>query len=150
MSNRLKEKKGRSSFVETYLGPKPSDFPVGSLQSRAAARAVLAAYKEEQREVEEAELVNLHPSALAFIEGVESPGVRSWTICLCRAAQETEKLYEKALPWPTAEVIRHNRAVFKEIGRMIGGEALSLLIRDSVEWNRWKAIAEENLGAKEK
>jgi len=128
----------------------PGDYPIGSIKSRAAARAVLSAYEKEQREVEEAEIASLHPSGQAFLEGFDSPQVRSWIIRLLRHAQESEKVYGKALPWPTPEEIRHNRAVFNEINRITRGEALSLQLRSSVEWNRWKAIAEENLRAKEK
>jgi|SRR5579862_3994129 len=150
MRNRLETDWTRNIVPATYRGPMPGDFPLGSIQSRAAARGVLNTFKEEQRKVEESELMNLHPSALALLEGVESPGVRSWIIRLCRVAQETEKAYGKALPWPTPEEIRHNREVFKEIDRMTGGEASTVQSGNSVKWNRLKAIAEENLRAKNK
>jgi hypothetical protein len=93
----------------------PGDFPVGSLESRVAMRAILDACAEEQREEEEAETANLHPSVQALLESVESPQVRSWIIRLSRVAQETEKVYGRALPWPTPEKVRHNLAVFNEI-----------------------------------
>jgi hypothetical protein len=150
MRNRLKTDRGHTIVPATYRGPLPGDFPVGSIQSRAAARAVLTAYRKEQREVEEAEVANLSPPEQALIEGVESPQVRSWMIRLLRHAQEIEIIYGKASPWPTAEEIRHNRAVFKEIDRMTGGEAASLHRGDSAKWNRMCAKAAENLCSRKK
>lgn len=38
-------------LLATHSGPRPSDFPLGSVESRAAARAVLAAKSEQPREV---------------------------------------------------------------------------------------------------
>src|SRR5579862_3286810 len=150
MRNRMKTGQGCYFVPATFRGPIPWDFQIGSIQPRAGARTILTAYSEERREVEEAELVKLNPASLAFLDGVESPGVRYWIIRLSRVAQETEKVYEKALPWHTPEGIRHNRVVLNEIDQMTSGEASSLFIRNSVKWNRWKAIAEEDLQAKEK
>jgi hypothetical protein len=37
----LKNMEDGSPTTATYLGPKPTDFPIGSVESRAAARAVV-------------------------------------------------------------------------------------------------------------
>jgi hypothetical protein len=109
-----------SFFVSTtYHGPKPGDFPVGSLESRAAARAIVEGYAEEQRNEEEAEIANFTPSEQAVIqamlEDVESPGVRTWMIRLFRVAQERARIYEQDLILPTPDEIRRRRAAAKDI-----------------------------------
>jgi len=149
MSNRLKADRDRYFVPATYLGPKRRDFPVGSLQSRAAARASIAAHAEKQRQEEEAELGNLTPFEQEVVED-PNPRVRYWKIRFLRHAQEIEKVYERPLPWLTLEEFRHNRAVFKEIDRMTGGQAKSLYSGDSTKWNRVRVIAEENLRAEKK
>lgn len=139
--------RGDSYFVPTANpGTKPGDFPVGSLRSRAAARAIVASYADEQRKEEEAQLANLTPLEQATIEDVESRSVQILMLRLFRVAQATEKVYGLRLPWPTPEEIRHNRAVHKELDRMTGGRASS--VGGSQEWDRLKAIAEENLRKK--
>jgi hypothetical protein len=135
-------------LLKIYSGPKPGDFPIGSPQSRAAARAMVARDAEQQRDMEEDLLANLTPVEQAMIEVVESRGVRILMIRLIRAAQERAKLYGNPFPSLTPEEIRHNRAVYKEIDRMTGGEASSLEMSDSIKWNRLKVVAEENLRAK--
>jgi hypothetical protein len=42
MDNSLKAKEYRSSAPATLSGPNPGDYPLGSLESRAAARATIA------------------------------------------------------------------------------------------------------------
>jgi hypothetical protein len=152
MRKRLKSQRGSNFVPATYRGPMPGDYPVGSVESRAAARAILMACAEEQREQEEAALVDLTPSEQASIraeiEDVDKPLVRIWMIYFFRMSRERAKVYEMDLPLHTPEEIRHNRAVFKEIDRMTGGQASSLRDGDHAEWNRWKAIVEEELRAK--
>jgi hypothetical protein len=154
MSNRQKAHRDPYFVPATYLGAKPGDFPVGSLQSRAAARAILTAYAEAQRAEEDAQLADLTPSEQlsirALMEDVDEPRVRILMIRLYRVARETAKVYEQNLPLVTPEQIRHKRAIFKEIDRMTGGRASSLHMSNSIEWNRLQAIAEENLHAKKK
>jgi len=137
-------------FPTIYSGPKPGDFPIGSVQSRAAARAMVTSDAEQQRVMEEDLLANLTPVEQAMIEAGESTGVQTWMIRLIRGAQERAKIYGNPLPSFTPEEIRHNRAVHKEIDRITGGEASSLEMSDSIKWNRLKAIAEENLRAQKK
>jgi hypothetical protein len=143
-------KTNRIHFLKTYSGPKPGDFPVGSSQSRAAARAMVASDAEQRRVMEEDILANLSPLEQALIEANEIHGVQVWIIRLFRGAQERAKIYGKPLPFFTPEEIRHNLAIHKEIDRLTGGEAGSLKMSDSTKWNRLKAIAEENLRAQKK
>jgi hypothetical protein len=150
MSNRLNAKYGRYFVAETYVGPKPGDFPVGSVQSRAAARAVIAAYAKEQRKMEADILGNLTPIQQATIEDAESPAVQIWMLRMYRVIEERAKVYDQPLPMVTPEEIRHRLAVFKEIDQMTGGNALSIEMNNSIEWNQLKAVAEENLRAKKK
>ena len=105
---------------------------------------------EQQRLTEEDILGNLTPVEQALIEASEERGVQIYIIRLFRNAQERAKVYGNSLPPLTPEGIRHTRAVHKEIDRMIGGEGRSLEMRDSIEWNRLKVVAEENLRANRK
>jgi len=98
MSNRQKWDSGLNFVHATYMGPKPGDFPVGSLQSRAAARAIVAFHQEEARKVEEDALAIFAPSerasVQAVIEDVDNPLVRIWIIRLTRLARERGIVYE--------------------------------------------------------
>jgi hypothetical protein len=134
-------------------GPKPGDYPLGSIESRAAARATIAASLEECRKDEEALLALLpqsaQASARAMIEEEDNPRVRILVIRLVRVALERAIVYGQPCPLPTPEELRHNRAVRKEIEGMIDGSIFSAQ-NDSVRWNKLKAIAEANLRAKKK
>jgi hypothetical protein len=147
MNNRLKVDRGGYFVPVTIRGPKPGDFPVGSLQSRAAARAILIAYADEQRKEEEAELGNLTPLEQVAIEDTDSSYGRIFAVQLLRHFQEMHKRYGTASLLLTPEEFRHRRAIVNEIDRMTGGH---IYIGDSTKWNQLWAIAEENLRAKEK
>jgi hypothetical protein len=151
MRNRMKTHLVRDFVPATGPGPNPADLPVGSLQSRAAARAMVANFVEEERRQEEAELANLtsfeRAVVEAVIEDVDRPLVRIIMIQLFRAAQERARVYEQDLHLPTPEEIRHQRAVAKEIHRMTGGTGSTLQTSNPEEWYRLKAIAEERLAA---
>lgn len=149
MGKHLRTHRGRYSGPPTFSGPKPGDFPIGSLQSRAAARAIVAGYAEAQRQVEEAELANLSPLEKALIEDVESRLVRIWMIRLHRVGLERARVYEQPLHLGTPDELRHNRAIVAEIDRMTGGRGESIR-GNSIEWNRLKVVAEENLRAQRK
>jgi hypothetical protein len=127
---------------------RPGDFPLGSIQSRAAARALIAATENQQHNL--AKLGNLTDDEQVAIEVVDNPRVAELMVRLIRVAGERAVVYGKPLNFPTPEAIRHRRAIIKEINRMTGGQALSLEMRDHVEWNRLTAVAEENLRSKGK
>jgi hypothetical protein len=145
-----KVQRGGYSFPAEHIRPRPGDFPVGSLESRAAARALHAFYAEEQRNTEAALLECLPPVAKSVIDDCNNPAVRIWMLRLLRVAVEREKVYGMKLPWPTPEEHRHTRAVNREIDRMTDGQAFSLQMNNPAEWRRLKAIAEENLRTKAK
>jgi hypothetical protein len=154
MSSRSKAYGSRNFVPAAYFGPKPGDFPVGSLRSRVAARAILVARADERHKEEETILADLTPDERAWIqasiEDTDNPSVRLLMIQLFRVALERAKVYEQPLNLGTPEEIRHRRAVVNEIERMTGGKALSLQISDKEEWRRLEAIARENLRAKKK
>ena len=107
-----------NSLRATIPGPKPGDFEAGSVQSRAAARAMVESHAKEQRSEEDRELEDLTEFEIATTEDVPNPQVRVWMIRLLRVAQERAKVYEQELRLPTPEEIRRRRAVGKEFDRM--------------------------------
>ena len=121
MSNRQKWDSGLNFVHATYMGPKPGDFPFGSLQSRAAARAMVAFHQEQLRKEEEEALAIFTPSERASVQAMievhDNPLVRICIISLARIARERGLVYEQPIPFPTPEEIRHNLAVCKEIQR---------------------------------
>jgi hypothetical protein len=154
MSNRQKWDSGLNFVHATYMGPKPGDFPVGSLQSRAAARAIVAFHQEEARKVEEDALAIFAPSerasVQAVIEDVDNPLVRIWIIRLTRLARERGIVYEQPLPFPTPEEVRHNRAVREEIQRLKDENGSSIQTSHRMPESELWALAEVNLRAKKK
>ena len=143
MTKRLKSKQNRISLPATACGPKPGDFPVGSLKSRAAARALLVNYAADQDEG--IELGNLTPYELATSEGA-SGQLRVWLVRLARVVEQQAECF--GFPLPTPEEIRHNRKVAEAIDEMTGGQNLHISLSNSVEWNRLKALAEDVLSGK--
>ena len=131
-----------------YRGPKPGDFPVGSVQSRSAARAIVESFKEEARETEAKILAFLPPGAEVLIEDCDDPLVRICTLRLILGAQEHLKEYGQTLCAPVLEKIGHRQAIHEEIDRMTGGQSSSIQKNNAAEWHRLEGIAEENLRAK--
>jgi hypothetical protein len=144
VSNRRKTKQN-PHLPATVPGPKPGDFPAGSVRSRAAARAIIDTHAAEQRKIEEAEFSNLTPLEAAFCEG--RTGLKKLVaLGIAQMLEERARIFQLSLPTP--DEIRHGRALAKEIERMTDGEGLSLCNSNPAEWNRLRAIAEENLKAK--
>src|SRR5689334_5269893 len=110
MRDGLKTNRNPNGLSATIPGPKPGDFETGSVQSRAAARAMVADY-EEQRSHEDRELENLTEFEIAITEDVPNLQVRVWMIRLLRVAEERAKVYEQDLPLPSPEEIRRRHAV---------------------------------------
>jgi hypothetical protein len=129
MSNRRKRDPGRIFVQATYMGPKPGDFPFGSLQSRAAARAMVAFHQEQVRKEEEEALAIFTPSERASVQATievhDNPLVRIWIIRLTRIGRERGLVFEQPLHYPTPEVVRHNLAVCEEIQRLKDGNGSS-------------------------
>src|ERR1700730_1236338 len=69
MRSRGKIREHRYRFSRKVSGPRPCDFPIGSVQSRAAARAVVLAHVEQERKELEAEFGKDVPQILLIMEG---------------------------------------------------------------------------------
>lgn len=137
MVNRLKLLLNVGPVPATVLGPKPGDFPVGSIRSRAAARAVLANHAAEQAQDKAAEFGNLTPYEAAIIEGTE-PEVARVLLQLARVADERAEIYGTSLKTP--EEIRHLKKVAKLADELTGGH---ISLSDLAEENRVRALAED-------
>lgn len=89
-------------------GPHPADFPIGSLRSRAAARALQLAADLETREQIAAQLQNLIPFEKAMIESIDDPRRQALMVSLLRKTVIPKcKLF--GWPLPTPEKIRENQ-----------------------------------------
>jgi hypothetical protein len=84
------------------MGPRPGDFPLGSLESRAAARAVQLARDLEIQEQRAAQLQNLTPLEAAFSEASDDPEVQALIVRLVReVVVPKHEIYGVPLPTPT-------------------------------------------------
>src|SRR5713226_6663474 len=117
MAKRLNLQHNLGPVPATVLGPKPGDFPVGSIQSRAAARALLANHAAEQAQDRATELAGLTPYARAMIEDVD-PEIVHTVIGLSQQAEERAEMFGLRLETP--EEIRHLKKVAKLAGEMTG------------------------------
>jgi hypothetical protein len=109
MGSRPNMQEDRYRFSPTVSGPRPCDFPVGSVQSRAAARAVVLAHVEQERKELEAEFGKDVPQIRFMMEGL-SALARDFFIQLLRVAQVRAKVFQQDFTLPTIEEIRRNRA----------------------------------------
>lgn len=145
-----KETDGQDHRPTITLGVRPGDFPVGSVQSRAAARALVSGTADERNRNAIADLGQLSEIEQALVEDERlDPLAQSLVIRLYRAAREREEIYAMPLPPLTPEGIRHTDAVDKEIDAMTGGQSYFLKAYNKQEWNRLRAIAELNLSKNE-
>jgi hypothetical protein len=110
MNNYMRNRRSR-------LGPRPGEFPLGSAESRAAARAVLLAFDIEAQEQQAAFFRNLTPLEQEFAGLSEEFEVQKQ---LVRIVRETIiPRHEYYGTWlPTVEEARHNRQVAEEIGKI--------------------------------
>lgn len=146
MSNREKKGSDIDFTAATVSGPKPGDFSLGSVKSRAAARATVGRLAAAQKEIEAAEYGNLTPLEAAMSEGCTGYKKRM-AVGLAQMMVERAKVFQFSPPTP--DEIRHGRALAKEIDRMTDGDGLSLSNSAPAEWVRLRAIAEENLKGNE-
>jgi hypothetical protein len=90
------------------MGPRPGDFPLGSLESRAAARAVQLARELEIQERQAAQLQNLTPLEQEISEASDDPEVQALMVRLFRyTVIPRYEIYGMQLP--TAEELRQLR-----------------------------------------
>jgi hypothetical protein len=126
------------------LWPRPWDFPLGSLESRAAARAVLMSHDLEIQEQEAALLKNATPVELALVEGPDNPLKLSPTLHLmCEAVNEKRRLF--GLPPITPEYVRQQRKVLKEVEK-IEQERAARGDRSFINREALRKMAEDRLG----
>ena len=109
MRSRGKIREHRYRFSRKVSGPRPCDFPIGSVQSRAAARAVVLAHVEQERKELEAEFGKDVPQILLIMEGLNSRS-RDYVVRLLRVAKVRAKVFEHDFTLPTVEEILRNRA----------------------------------------
>src|SRR4051812_25644023 len=145
MTKRLKPEQNSAPLPATVSRLKPGDFPVGSVQSRAAARALLDGYAAEQARARADEFVNLTPYQRAFAEGEEDPETARWLIALALTTEERAKVFGITLQTP--EEICYLKKVGKLANEISGGQYTKLLLSDSMEANRIRDLAEQRLKA---
>jgi len=138
----MKNQRNRAPLPATYFGPRPGDFALGSLESRAAARALVSHQTTEQLESEEIELANLTPFELAVTDGYTGL-LKVWMYNLALLAEEKAEIYGFSLPTP-AEA-RHSLAVARLADELSGGRLLELLSSDPDKAAEWRNMAEEKL-----
>jgi len=106
-------------FSDIVCSSKPGDFPIGSLQSRAAARALVSGYVQKQCDAEGAILREFgaaeQASVRALIESQPEFSVRLTMLRLMRVALERSRVYKQPLNLPTPEKIRENRRLEKDM-----------------------------------
>ena len=111
MNNCMRNRRSR-------VGPRPGDFPLGSLRSRAAARALLSAQDLEAQEQNDALRRNLTPLEEAFMEISSDPTAppSPALAMLCKAIEMKTKLFGMS-PSVTPESVRHRVKVLKEVAK---------------------------------
>ena len=94
-------------------GPRPGEFPLGSLKSRAAARATQLAAELEARQQQAALFGNLTPQEKVFCEGARGSKA---SLYLARAMISKSKLF--GFPLPTLQQMRHRWRVLREVDKV--------------------------------
>jgi hypothetical protein len=134
----------RPQNSRSQLGPRPGDFPLGSLESRAAARADQLARDQEIQEQQALLLKNATPLELALVEGPDNPLKLSPMLHLmCEASNEKSRLFG----WPpiTPEFVRQQRRVLEEVAR-IEQERAARGDRSFMNSEALRKMAEDRLG----
>ena len=91
-------------------GPRPGDFPLGSIESRAAARSLLQALEQDAQDRRGARLGKLSPLEQAFIQacGCEDPDVAEYLVLILRhVLVPRNEIF--GVPLPTLEELREHR-----------------------------------------
>jgi hypothetical protein len=108
----------RSTRNRRPPGPRPGDYPLGSPESRAAARAVLSAQDLQAQEQDEALRRNLTPLEEAFMESSSDPTAPpSPTLAmLCEAIEMKARTF--GMSPITPEQVRHRGRVSNEVAKI--------------------------------
>jgi hypothetical protein len=144
MANDLKTKQSWNAVPATLPGVKPGDFPIGSIQSRAAARTVLANHAAEKAQDEAIDLADLTPYERAIAEG-EDPELIPTLIALARTVELRAQVF--GLPLDEPEKIRHNKRVAKLANELSDGSYGEIITSNPSEAKRFRDLAEEQLKA---
>ena len=107
----------RSTRNRRLPGPRPGDYPLGSLESRAAARAVLSA-QDLQAQQDDALRRNLGPLEEAFMEISSDPTAppSPALAMLCEAIEMKTRMF--GMSPITPEYVRHKGRVLKEVAKI--------------------------------
>jgi hypothetical protein len=135
----------RKSLPATPSTPVLGGFPLGSVESRVAARLLLISLRAEQAESDAAEFGNLNSFELAVSDG-HSGLERVWLIRLARIAEERAEIFGYALP--RAEEIRHCREVTQIANELAEWCLPEIAFSNPAEANRFRAMAEAILRSK--
>jgi hypothetical protein len=141
MNKRLKSSRDSVLPTATDSGPRPGDYPPGSVESRAAARALLE-NRAGQLATEELELT---PLQQATAEGESNPEVREILIDLVRLAEEKAAVFGHELPTP--KWIRYRRLVVNVADELSDGRCTKMSLQGGPDWVRWICEAREKLAA---
>jgi hypothetical protein len=118
MRDRAKTR-GHVDFPAATFGVRPGDFPVGSVESRAAARALISGMEDERDRNALADLGPLSEVEKALIDEADlDPLTQSYIVRCYRIALDREEVYGKPLPKVTLDEIRRNRAAALEKRRL--------------------------------
>jgi hypothetical protein len=139
MNKRVKSSRDNVQSTATDSGPRPGDYPAGSIESRAAARALLE-NRAGQLASEEMELT---PFEEATAEDEQNPEVRKILIDLARLAEERAAVFGHELPTP--EWVRYRRLVTQVANELSDGRCSKVQISDGREWSQWMRLAQEKL-----
>lgn len=101
----------------SWMGPRPWDYPLGSMQSRAAARAMQLARDLEKQEQRAAQFKDLTPYEKECIELLDDPEAQAGMLYMLRNVI-IPKSQRFGLPLPSLEAARQRLKVEKEVKRI--------------------------------
>jgi hypothetical protein len=127
---------------QSWPGPRPGDYLLGSVQSRAAAREVQLAREVEAQERRAALLRNATPLELIMMEMAGAPEGPSLVLHMLTEAM-IDKCKLLGMPPPTPEQMRHKCQVAEEVDRL-KQEPKTASLND----NELREMAEERLQRK--
>jgi len=110
-------------------GLHPADFPVGSVQSRAAARALIEGSTLQQSEELASALANLSPLELAISEAAEEPEVKFLMVRFVREVM-VPKYEIYGIPLPTPQELRQARELSSVMAEIVAEDPEAVRMSD--------------------
>jgi hypothetical protein len=135
--------RNQGNLPATLLLPRPGDFSLGSIKSRAAARAIPSKTIELENQLPDR--ITLTPFEAAISEH-DDPRVSAVLVGLAMCAEERARVFGFNLPTP--EWIRHQLQVAKLADRLCGGQFSQICSSDRDEGKRLRALAEDQIQGK--